>query len=114
MVAIADAVVITWRRFGHEHRGADVDVGVLGDAAEPDPDVLVERGRVEQPDPIAAEILREPRDSRLFGPGGSPMESFGIVMPRTLGSSERSGRGQPVGGSSARGVWGRPARTAAR
>src|SRR5205823_5294310 len=52
---------------GHQHRGAEIDIGVLGESRQPDPDVLVERGGVEQPHAVVPDLLRELRV--LEGPG---------------------------------------------
>ena len=52
-----------------EHGGAEVDVGVLADQREPHPDVLVERGGVEQPDALVAQVAGELGQLDVARPG---------------------------------------------
>ena len=54
----------------HEHCGAQVDLRVLGDQCEPHPDVLVQAGGVEQPEPVVAEVAGEPGELDVSRPRG--------------------------------------------
>jgi len=53
---------------GYEDRGTEPDaLGVLGHEGERDPDVLVQRGRVEEPHPLVAELLGQLRVAHDVG-----------------------------------------------